>query len=140
LNIVAEDKKGLSDNIFKCPGSNYKQTKTMKIKKSRAWKYAAIAAVLFLSVNVVKAQKQPATKAQASQTEKKQDDAQGIINDLLKAKVISADKKSNLTFKLNYDELIVNNKKMTAGLHDELRHKYLQGNPRKTISFKREVN
>ncbi len=61
-----------------------------------------------------------------------------ILKDLKRDKLIVDDGK-NLSFELSGKKLVVNGQRMTDEIYMRYR-KYLGGNPRKTITYKREVS
>ena len=108
---------------------------------TNTWKYTLVLPVLFSAIllgnstNAI-AQSKPTEKATLAQAKKS--DADYILSDLIAMKIVSG-KESNLSFKLNSEELTINSKKQPEALHQKF-IKYLKGNPNKTISYKVSTN
>jgi len=92
---------------------------------------ALLTAILFISSTDAIAQSKTSTKIEiVNESEKakqnavkKGNEADDIIKDLISKKIISGDKNTNLSIKLNYEELIVNSKKMPEDLHRKMRER-----------------
>jgi len=76
--------------------------------------------------------------AQAPQKPKNPAITDLILNDLKRDKIIVDDGK-NLSVELSGKELVVNGKRMPEEVYKRYR-KYLDGNPKKKISYKREID
>ena len=77
-------------------------------------------------------------KAQGQQQPKNPTITDMILNDLKHDKLVVDDGK-NLSFELSGKKLVVNGQRMPDEVYKRYR-KYLGGNPRKTITYKREVS
>jgi hypothetical protein len=77
----------------------------------------------------VKTQQQPRNPAKTDQ----------ILNDLKREKLVT-DNGGDLSFELSSKKMEVNGKRLPDNIHKRYAAKYLGGNPKKTISYKREVS
>jgi hypothetical protein len=117
-----------------------------KTSSYTTWKFALIAPMILSAILLCNsantfAQSKPAEKTvpvQAKKSEVKKSEADYILSDLIAMKIISG-KESDLSFKLNSEELTINSKKQPESVHQKF-IKYLKGNSHKTVSYKVSTN